>query len=191
MTLRSAKSGSGYSLWGWHKCRNRSDCRANSLDALGVIGGTDKSSVAHDYLRHYDRILPNTAMNLSISSRSCFLTRHYTYGKNTFAPRPSSGIDIRPQNKLYEQGRMIVEIGSQDDPEHLATYVPDIRRPLSSTIVRTGLIMSCSHSSVRSRCCCHTASMSSKTCSFMLDRLSSRISGSRQFHQLTTLPSLY
>ena len=121
MTLRSAKSGSGYSLWGWHKCRNRSDCRANSLDALGVIGGTDKSSVAHDYLRHYDRIFaqyrdePINLIEIGVSrGASLHLWQEY------FRAATVIGIDIRPQNKLYEQGRMIVEIGSQDDPEFLA-----------------------------------------------------------------------
>lgn len=47
-----------------------------SLDAIGILEGTDKSSIGHGYLRHYDRILrhlrhePITLLEIGIFRRA-------------------------------------------------------------------------------------------------------------------------
>jgi hypothetical protein len=92
-----------------------------SFDSLGIIAGTDKSSLGHDYLRHYERIFsqfrdqPINVIEIGVS-RGASLRIWPEY----FRTATIIGIDIRPEYKQHEKGRVTVEIGSQDDPEFLA-----------------------------------------------------------------------
>jgi len=101
------------------------------LDVVGFLEGTQKSSVWVDFLRHYDRHLRQfrdqkiQVMEIGVQSgASLTLWNHY------FPHATLIGVDINPRCKQYERGRIIVEIGSQDDPEFLATlmrkYSPSI-----------------------------------------------------------------
>jgi hypothetical protein len=102
-----------------------------TLDELGILHNTDKTSLANDYLRHYEEIFRpfrNRAITLweigVAQGASLALWREY------FPNAQIVGIDNNPQCKQYEGPRVQVAIGSQDDPEFLAglsrDMVPDI-----------------------------------------------------------------
>ncbi len=95
-----------------------------NLDIAGVLEGTDKcSSLANgwDYLRKYQSLfghLRDEQFNLIeigvMAGTSLKMWR-------SFFPRATIvGLDINPSCKRFAQGRIRVEIGSQDDPEFLA-----------------------------------------------------------------------
>jgi tetratricopeptide (TPR) repeat protein len=104
------------------------------LDILGVFEGTDKSSsvaLAWDYLRHYQDVFAgwrHQAINLieigvdSGSSLNLWL--------KYFSRARIVGIDINPACARPPGDRIVVEIGSQDDPAFLhstcAKYPPSI-----------------------------------------------------------------
>src|SRR4051812_6007167 len=88
------------------------------LDERGILAGTDKSSLANDYLRHYERIFAPwrertfTLLEIGIAQgASLRLWRDY------FPHADIVAIDINPKCKEYERERVRIEIGSQDDPE--------------------------------------------------------------------------
>ncbi|MGA3401177.1 MAG: class I SAM-dependent methyltransferase [Acetobacteraceae bacterium] len=91
-----------------------------SLDAIGIVEGTDKSSIGHGYLRHYDRILrhlrnePITLMEIGIF-RGASLRAWSRY----FDRAKIVGVDIKPECRQYATSRCEVEIGSQADPQFL------------------------------------------------------------------------
>lgn len=91
-----------------------------SLDAIGILEGTDKSSIGHGYLRHYDRILrhirhePITLLEIGIfQGASLRAWSHY------FDLAKIVGVDIKSECRRYADGRCEVEIGSQADPQFL------------------------------------------------------------------------
>jgi hypothetical protein len=90
------------------------------LDTRGILAGTDKSSISNDYLRHYERIFApwreRTFFMWEIGvakGASLLLWRDY------FPNATIVGVDINPLCKQFEGPRIVVEIGSQDDPEFL------------------------------------------------------------------------
>jgi hypothetical protein len=94
------------------------------LDALGILHGTDKSSIAHDYLRHYERVLgrlrhePITLLEIGVFRGSSLATW------KDFMPNATVvGLDINPDCARYAGGRSVVEIGSQADPEFLRSVM--------------------------------------------------------------------
>jgi len=102
----------------------------NDLDALGILRETDKSSLSHDYLRHYERVFGHlrqkefTLLEIGIwRGGSAFVWEDY------FEKAQIIGVDIRPECAEYAGGRREVEIGSQAD----AAFLNDIgqrRKPL-------------------------------------------------------------
>ena len=98
------------------------------LNARGIVAGTDKSALANDYLRHYERILapwrerPFTLLEIGVAQgASLLLWRDY------FPNAEIVGVDINPQCKRFERPRIRIEIGSQDDPEFLLTLCAGTR----------------------------------------------------------------
>jgi tetratricopeptide (TPR) repeat protein len=96
--------------------------RQHTLDYLGLIEGTGKSSVEMDYLRHYERILggfrdqPIQFMEIGVADGSSLRMWE------KFLPQATIiGIDTQPNCVRYAGGRIVVEIGSQADPLFLST----------------------------------------------------------------------
>jgi hypothetical protein len=92
-----------------------------SLDYIGIIEGTDKTSLAVDYLRHYERILRgirNEAIQLleiGIAEGASLRTWE------KFLPHAAIiGVDIAEVCRSFAGGRVIVEVGSQADPKFLS-----------------------------------------------------------------------
>jgi hypothetical protein len=87
-----------------------------SLDEFGILQGTDKCSLSHGYLDHYERILgkwrhePITLIEIGVFGGASLRMWGEYFDHATIV-----GIDIQPDCVRHAQGRCEVEIGSQDD----------------------------------------------------------------------------
>ena len=88
-----------------------------SLDEIGIDTGTDKSSLLHDYLRHYEaafsRFREQDINVLEIGISRGFSTSMWP---RYFKRARIIAIDIAEHCRQYASDRVVVEIGSQDDP---------------------------------------------------------------------------
>jgi len=98
--------------------------REYSLDELGIIAGTDKSSLGVNYLRQYERIFAefrDSSINIFeigvLNGASLSMWRTY------FTQAMIVGIDIHEGSRQFAGDRVEIEIGSQDDPGFLAAIV--------------------------------------------------------------------
>src|SRR5260370_16813476 len=94
------------------------------LNLIGILFGTDKSSLRQDYLIHYERELAqfrDEAFNLleiRIHNGASLTTWQAYFTKATIV-----GIDNIPRCREYARGRIAIEIGSQDDGDFLSRVV--------------------------------------------------------------------
>lgn len=105
--------------------------KQQSLDYIGLIEGTDKTSLANDYLRHYERILgffrndPIQLLEVGVAEGASLRTWEKFFSRATII-----GVDNNPACRVFAQGRVQVEIGSQADPAFLsmlaAKYDPTV-----------------------------------------------------------------
>jgi hypothetical protein len=92
----------------------------DGLDFSGILQGTDKSSIGHGYLRHYERLLgamrhePITLLEIGVF-RGASLSMWSEY----FEKATIVGGDIQPECLKYATERCKIEIGSQADPNFL------------------------------------------------------------------------
>jgi hypothetical protein len=93
----------------------------STLNNLAKIHGTDKSSDNHNYCVKYEKYLPfNRYDKLNIleigvlDGKSLLTWKDYFYRSNIL------GVDINPDCKKYEEPRISIEIGSQDDGKFLS-----------------------------------------------------------------------
>jgi len=90
------------------------------LDEFGILRGTDKSSLNHDYLRHYERILghlrhePITLLEIGV-----FRGGSLRMWEDYMTAARIVGVDIVPECIQYAGGRREIEIGSQADRNFL------------------------------------------------------------------------
>src|ERR1700689_2317154 len=101
------------------------------LDTIGILEGTDKTSLGHDYLRHYQRIFadirndPVQLLEIGIAGGASLRTWARFFPRATIV-----GVDIDAACRRFAGDRITVEIGSQGDPLFLAElarkYQPDI-----------------------------------------------------------------
>lgn len=102
-----------------------------SLDYMGIIEGTDKSSLIGDYLRHYERWFgPLRDVEFNLIEIGVFDGASTRMWAKFFSRAQIIGVDINPDCRRHVQERVRIEIGSQDDPEFLhrivAQYPPTI-----------------------------------------------------------------
>src|SRR5438270_4515151 len=101
-----------------------------TLDEIGILCGTDKSSLRQGYLSHYERLfahLRDTAFNLiEIGAYNGASLRTWA----EYFPRAFIvGIDIEPSAAKLAEDRIAVRIGSQADAQFLtgvATEFPPL-----------------------------------------------------------------
>ena len=93
----------------------------STLDRLAIEYGTDKSSEKHNYCVKYEKYLPfkrHEEINILeigvLDGKSLLTWKEYFYRATIL------GIDINPDCKKYEEPRISVEIGSQDDGNFLS-----------------------------------------------------------------------
>jgi Methyltransferase domain len=92
----------------------------SELDLIGVVEGTDKSSAVNlswDYLRHYDELFqkwrhePINLIEIGVAAGASMRTWLRYFDKATLI-----GIDTNPVCRNIAGGRVVIEIGSQEDP---------------------------------------------------------------------------
>jgi len=104
----------------------------SALDAVGILFGTNKSSLEVDFLRHYERELApfrDQAINLieiGVAGGASLLT-----WQQFFSLAKIIGVDINPGCKRQQRGRVTIEIGSQADGDFLS----EVCRKYPPTIV--------------------------------------------------------
>jgi hypothetical protein len=92
-----------------------------SLNSLGILYGTDKSSLRHGYLSQYERLLSHFRENtfnlieIGIHHGASLAVWHAYFPKATIV-----GVDIASVCRQYARGRIKVAIGSQADAAFLA-----------------------------------------------------------------------
>jgi hypothetical protein len=102
-----------------------------SLDYIGILEGTDKTSLSADYLRHYERILgklriePIQLLEIGVAEGASLRTWE------RFLPFATIiGVDNNKGCLRFAGDRVTVEIGSQADPKFLsalaAKYQPSV-----------------------------------------------------------------
>jgi hypothetical protein len=100
------------------------------LDFYGIMYGTDKSSMGLDYLRHYDAALsPFRERIFNMIEIGVFDGASLKMWKSYFPNARIIGVDIQERCKVYEEDRIVVEIGSQADPDFL-THIANKYPPL-------------------------------------------------------------
>ena len=91
-----------------------------SLNELGILNGSDKSSLGHGFLRHYDRLFrdlraqPINILELGVGGGAT-LRRWAAY----FPRAIVVGTDPNPDSRWHAGDRRIVETGSQTDAQFL------------------------------------------------------------------------
>jgi hypothetical protein len=93
------------------------------LDVIGAVEGTDKSSSVSfgwDYLRHYQALLePWRHQPINFIEIGVMGGASLGVWKAYFTQATIIGIDINPWCARFTDGRVVVEIGSQENPEFL------------------------------------------------------------------------
>lgn len=85
-----------------------------SLDEIGILEGTNKSSLLVDYLRHYDRLFTKfrheaiTLIEIGIDQGASLRAWERYFSGATIV-----GVDVQPDKVKHATERSIVEIGSQ------------------------------------------------------------------------------
>lgn len=94
---------------------------SESLDALGLKYGTDKSSSHHDYLRFYETFMaPLRASSITILEIGVYQGASLQMWRDYFPNARIVGVDIVPACKALESERVHIEIADQSNLEHLA-----------------------------------------------------------------------
>ncbi len=94
------------------------------LDEIARENGTDKSSEIHNYCDKYEKYLKFERnqqikiLEIGVLAGSSVKTWSEFYPNSIVV-----GIDINPHCKVYEQDRIKIEIGSQDDYDFLSSVV--------------------------------------------------------------------
>jgi tetratricopeptide (TPR) repeat protein len=97
-----------------------------TLDDLGILHGTDKTSLFNDYLQAYEDIFsPFRDRAITLWEIGVAEGGSLKVWSEYFPKAQILGIDNNPQCKQYESARVQVSIGSQDDPEFLADLFRD------------------------------------------------------------------
>lgn len=102
------------------------------LDTLGILSGTDKSSLRWDYLRHYQELLRDwrdrefNLIEIGVAGGNSLLSWR-TY----FSRAAIVGIDIVEDARRCAAERIHIEIGSQADP----AFLKDVARKYPPSIV--------------------------------------------------------
>lgn len=93
----------------------------STLDRIAKSHGTDKSSEIHNYCVKYEKYLPfNRYDEINILEIGVLDGKSLLTWKEYFYRSHILGIDINSDCKKYEESRITVEIGSQDDPIFLS-----------------------------------------------------------------------
>lgn len=103
----------------------------SELDLIGAINGTDKSSSVSrgwDYLRHYEALVskwrhePINLLEIGVADGASLST-----WKTYFTRATIIGVDIHADCKRFEDDKVVVRVGSQENPQFLQDIVSEYR----------------------------------------------------------------
>jgi len=102
-----------------------------ALDLIGIREATDKSSLIGDYLRHYESLFGAMRDDeFNLIEIGVFHGGSARTWERFFSRARIVGVDIDQNCRKYATERVIIEIGSQNDPEFLhhiaSTYPPRV-----------------------------------------------------------------
>ena len=104
------------------------DCSALDLDSLGILEGTDKSSLGNGYLTVYQDVLaPYRNQAIDVLEIGVFGGASVRMWASWLPLARIIGVDIAPASRALEADRIVIEIGSQADPGFLATLASRYR----------------------------------------------------------------
>ena len=109
---------------------------APSLTSLGRLHGTDKADKVHtfagltylDVYERYLRELPSRGKDITILEIGVREGASLRMWSDWFPDAQICGFDIDPSCKRFEESRIRIAIGSQDDPQLLRTAFPETSR---------------------------------------------------------------
>jgi hypothetical protein len=93
----------------------------DTLDAIGLRNGTDKSSSHHNYLGFYETFMaplrgaPITLLEIGVYQGASLKT-----WSDYFPNAKIVGVDISPNSKVFEKDRVRIELADQSNLDHLA-----------------------------------------------------------------------
>ena len=91
-----------------------------TLDDIGILNGTDKSSVRHDYLVHYERFFAGWRQErFNLIEIGVYNGASLETWRDFFPNAQIVGADINPAYRRHAGSRIAIEIGSQADPGFL------------------------------------------------------------------------
>lgn len=91
-----------------------------TLDQLAIQHGTDKSSLAHNYVSRYEIYLDSYRdINFNFLEIGIYNGSSLKTWKDYFTKAKIFGLDINDDCKIYQEDRVEVRIGDQSDPEFL------------------------------------------------------------------------
>jgi capsular polysaccharide biosynthesis protein len=92
----------------------------STLDQIGLKWGTDKSSAHHDYLRFYENFFfPFRGEPITILEVGVFNGASLKTWEEYFPAARVVGVDILPECKRYQRGRVLIELIDQSNIEEL------------------------------------------------------------------------
>jgi hypothetical protein len=95
-----------------------------SLDDIGMLEGTNKSSLRMDYLRYYDHFLsPYRHLDMNFLELGVQTGASMKMWEKYFSRARIVGVDINESARKYASDRCVIEIGSQADHEFLTRVV--------------------------------------------------------------------
>ncbi len=101
----------------------------SELDVIGTLRGTDKGSAdvfAWDYQRHYEELFCRfkhsdiNLMEIGVDGGASLRTWHWFLEKATLI-----GIDVNPECLRFAGDRIVIKIGSQEDPSFLQSVASE------------------------------------------------------------------
>lgn len=107
------------------------------LDFIGIEEATDKSSLVGDYLRHYERVLsPMRDDEFNLIEIGVYRGGSCRSWERFFSRARIVGVDIDPRCREHATDRVVIEIGSQNDPDFCTGWSPRTHRASSSMTAR-------------------------------------------------------
>jgi hypothetical protein len=103
----------------------------SELDAIGRRTGTDKSSIAHNYLKLYERRLSHLrhAGRFLLVEIGVYMGQSLVTWSGFFPEATIVGLDINPACGIYDRERMYVRIGDQSDAVFLKSVIDEFGFP--------------------------------------------------------------
>jgi len=96
------------------------DVSKTNLDAIGLFHQTDKSSIHHDYLQLYERILHSLRYEpINLIEIGVFRGSSLRTWEEYFPRANIIGVDVDPECHQYQNDRITIEIADQSDVEQL------------------------------------------------------------------------